>query len=165
MVKEHEMMKFITATTKDIKDVIKIRLAYLDEYNNGIDKHKEENLKINMRHYLENNINKDCFVVLAYDGEKVVASAILNIIERVPSIKLLRGRYGEIYGVYTMPDYRNKGIATTLIQMMIRLSETKNLSYVKLDASNLGVPIYKKCGFKFVNDEYQEMKCFFNKES
>ena len=69
-------------------------------------------------------------------------------------------KYAEIYGVFTKKEKRNKGYATRLIKELINLVELMNLSFIELDASIEGQPIYNKCGFIKVESEYTKMKYY-----
>ena len=82
--------------------------------------------------------------------------------QKVPSQRFLNGMFGEIYGVYTHPNFRNKGIATQLIKRCIKNAKDKNIDFIQLGASEMGLSIYEKCGFTFTNTEYREMKYYFN---
>ena len=63
------MIEYKTAENENIKDIIELRLIYLKEYDSSITEEVIEKLKENMKKYLENHLNKDCFIELAYDGE------------------------------------------------------------------------------------------------
>lgn len=155
------MEKYVTATLENIDDIIDLRIMYLIEYNKGLKDEIINELKINMKEYLEKHLNKDCFIEIAYEDNKIVSSAIINIIEKVPSPRFLNGKFGELYGVYTNPNYRNKGIATNLIKRIIENIKDKNIAFIQLGASEMGVSIYKKYGFTYSNSKYKEMKYYF----
>ena len=160
------MIEYKTAENENIKDIIELRLIYLKEYDSSITEEVIEKLKENMKKYLENHLNKDCFIELAYDGENIVSNVIVNIIEKVPSHRFINSRFADMHGVYTKKKYRNKGIATCLIGRTIEMLKNKDISYIKLGASNMGKSIYEKCGFKCSdNVEYIEMKYYYNKEN
>ena len=62
--------------------------------------------------------------------------------------------YNQIGGVYTKPEYRNQGISTYLMKILlneIHLSEKNAVLYVKKD--NIpALTLYKKLGFDIVDD-------------
>lgn len=154
-------MIYITAQKENIEDIIKLRLMYLIEYNKSIEENILGELKLNIRNYLNEHLNKDCFIEIAYENNEIISSAILNVMQKVPSPKFLNSFYGEIYGVYTNPNYRKRGIATELVKRIINNNKNKDLSFIQLDASILGANIYEKCGFKYVDSEYKEMKYYY----
>lgn len=49
--------------------------------------------------------------------------------------------------VLTLPEYRGRGFATQLMQKCLDYCDGKNVKTVKLDATDLGRPVYEKFGF------------------
>ncbi len=155
------MIKYKKAHIENIDDIINLRVIYLIEYNKFLKEEVIEKLKKNMKKYLLEHLNKDCFIQIAYDGNKIVSSVIVNIFEKVPSPRFINCRFAEMYGVYTRVDYRNKEIATNLVKIAIKELENKDISFIQLSASEQGKDIYKRCGFEYTNSEYVEMKYYY----
>lgn len=66
---------------------------------------------------------------------------------------LIIGQYEEIKGyicdVFTLREYRRKGIQTKLIGECIKFAKEQNLEILKLSSDNLeAISIYKKYGFE-----------------
>jgi len=59
--------------------------------------------------------------------------------------------YGEdlawIGMVLTHPEYRGRGFAARLMGVCLEYCERRNVRCVKLDATDMGRPLYEKCGF------------------
>lgn len=49
--------------------------------------------------------------------------------------------------VLTLPDYRGRGFATQLMKRCLDYCDARQVRTVKLDATDLGRPVYKKFGF------------------
>lgn len=49
--------------------------------------------------------------------------------------------------VYTRNNYRRQGIAFRMMEMLILEAKQRGISEISLDATELGKPLYKKCGF------------------
>lgn len=156
------MIEYKKANEENIDDIIDLRIIYLIEYNTFLEERVIALLRKNMKEYLIKYLNRECFVYVAYDGEKIVSSVIVNIFEKVPSPRFINCRYGEMYGVYTRVEYRKRGIATELVKMMIHEMSDKDISFVQLGASEDGKNIYLKNGFQYTNSEYVEMKYYYN---
>lgn len=60
--------------------------------------------------------------------------------------------------MYTMPQYRRKGIATELMKNLMAFSKEQELDYIKLIATKSGYPVYKKLGFQEYVSDYTEMR-------
>jgi GNAT superfamily N-acetyltransferase len=57
-------------------------------------------------------------------------------------------RFAWIGMVLVDPEYRGRGIGTTLLETAIDYLDRQNLSALKLDATPQGQPLYEKLGFK-----------------
>lgn len=95
------------------------------------------------------NLQKTCntqSVFYALSGKEIIAKVNTN------------GNgigYNQIGGVYTKPEYRNKGISTWLMKILlnrIHLSGKKAVLYVKKE-NKPALALYKKLGFRII-DEY-----------
>ena len=51
----------------------------------------------------------------------------------------------------TLPEYRNRGYATALIERIISDAEEMQLDILSLQASVFGEPVYKRIGFDIVS--------------
>ncbi|MBO5866982.1 MAG: ribosomal protein S18-alanine N-acetyltransferase [Clostridia bacterium] len=65
----------------------------------------------------------------------------------------VRAMYEEaqVCNIAVLPNYRRKGIATKLIDEMLRLSVDKGCKYCELEVNTENTPaieLYKKCGFE-----------------
>ncbi|HUS07720.1 MAG TPA: GNAT family N-acetyltransferase [Bryobacteraceae bacterium] len=50
--------------------------------------------------------------------------------------------------VLTLPEHRGQGLARTLMEHSLRYLETRGIAWVKLDATDMGKPLYEKLGFE-----------------
>lgn len=55
--------------------------------------------------------------------------------------------------MYTSPDYRRKGIAYHTLELLIKEAKKRNVSYISLEATDMGRPLYERYGFVKMNDE------------
>ena len=62
-------------------------------------------------------------------------------------------KFGFIYDIYVLPEYRGRGISTMFIQEGISTLKTSGYEEVRLNvfATNYAKEIYKKLGFKDLN--------------
>ena len=141
----------------DIKEVTKLRIEYLDSVSPDIDPSmRESTYRVNFS-YLEEHLGKDCIVTLAeYDG-KIVSSTYMNIYMRAGSYRMPDGIFGEIYGVYTSPDYRRRGFAGKTILLAIDEAEKKGVRRFTLDSSQSGRSLYEELGFEADKMQYTIM--------
>ena len=157
---EKMMIKY--ANEYRMNEAIDLRIEYFKEAYSNFTKEKEEELRINLRNYFMTHLGRDCFVVLAIVDGKTIACSILNVFSKAPNLRMPNGKYAEIYGVFTQKEYRHKGYATALIKELLVASERMDMSFVELEASGDGKPVYLECGFEEVNSEYTKMKYYFD---
>jgi GNAT superfamily N-acetyltransferase len=95
--------------------------------------------------------HEDAAYYVAVDGERLIGSAGAFLMEAYPSA--IHGlRSGYIFGVYVMPEYRGRGLATQLTQATIAFLRGKNAYRILLHASPFGRPIYERLGFVPTNE-------------
>ena len=84
------------------------------------------------------------------DGEIIATSAIL-FYEFPPSLDFPNGNKGYIANMYTKPEFRGRGIASTLIGKLTEEAKKRGITRLWLSASNQGKPVYEKCDFEVVD--------------
>lgn len=62
-----------------------------------------------------------------------------------------------VMNMYTRPEYRKKGIAGKTLELLIDESLSRGITYISLDASEMGRPVYEKHGFMQMKDEMKWM--------
>ena len=91
----------------------------------------------------------------------MIATAFLYVTEKPANPHNIRGKMGEVLNVYTETGYRRQGIAEHLIKNMLLDAEYDGLSAVKLQATDMGKPMYLKIGFQLENMGYTAMRYDF----
>lgn len=140
------MIEYRKATIDDISLLAKIRVDFLNEVNN-ISTDTEE-LFINNKAYFENALNNNSFVAwIALDNNEIVGTSGLTLYLLPPNRDYRDGKVAYISNMYTVPNFRGKGIASHLFSLI--MNESKNLGYKKvlLNATDAGRSVYEKYGF------------------
>ena len=150
-------MIYKTADKKDIPEITRLRIEFLKEDFKNIPDDQLKILEANIKDYFEKHLNKDAVTFIALDGEKIVATAMLLIIEKPANPNFLNGMVGSVHGVYTLPEYRRRGIAMQLINNLVSYSKENYIDRVELKASKMGAPVYEKVGFEVEHDVHQPM--------
>ena len=154
-------MEIKIADFEDINDVTDLRMSYLKEAYRGLSKSDENKIRNNNITYLKKQLNKKCFIVFIKEDGILCSCAYLNIIEKAANLRFINGIYGEIYGVFTLPEYRKMGMATKLIKFLVEIGKDLQLPFIKLDASADGYYLYKQVGFEETDSNYREMKYIY----
>ncbi|MDD6734566.1 MAG: GNAT family N-acetyltransferase [Lachnospiraceae bacterium] len=154
-------MIFDTATREDIDELIQLRIAYMIDDFGQVSEHEKESMKNQLPDYFNRKLGEELIAFVARDQNRIVATAYLHIIEIPANSILLNGIYGEVLSVYTLPEYRGRGLCTQLITNLIQYGKEAGLGRIDLSATKKGYPIYKKLGFKEKENRYTEMRYLF----
>lgn len=57
-----------------------------------------------------------------------------------------------ILSMFTEPEFRNRGVASSLVRAMVRWAETRGHPRIYLHASRKGRPVYARLGFREGNE-------------
>mgnify|MGYP003630260768 FL=1 len=91
----------------------------------------------------------NCEIVVALDGSKIVGSGFVSI--NVARHYLNHENYANLRFMFTIPEYRGKGINTLIINYLKEWAASRGLSEVRLTVyqDNIAaIKAYEKVGFK-----------------
>ncbi len=151
-------MLFEKASKNDISDLVELRIKYLLEDYEEISDEKLSIISENLPDYFNNHINKDLLAFVCRDNDSIVSCCFLYVSEKPSNPTFINGRTGTILNVYTIPEYRRRGIAGKLIRMLLSESEKVQLDFVELKATDSAYNLYKSIGFKDIVSKYHNMK-------
>ena len=149
---------FDEASKDDIKELVRLRIAYMIDDFGGVSDHERECMEKQLPDYFNRKLGNELIAFIAKDDNRIVSVAYLHIIEMPANSILLNGLYGEVLNVYTEPKYRGKGLCTQLIKNLIEYGKKRGLGRVDLSATKEGYPIYKKVGFVDKEHRYTDMR-------
>ena len=152
---------FDNANKNDIDELIRLRLAFIAEDSGALSSRQEQCIEEQLRDYFNRKVGKELIAFVARDEERIVAVAYLLLMEMPANARLQNGLYGEVLNVYTLPQYRGKGLCTTLMQHLIEYGKKCGLGCIDLCATENGYPIYAKLGFKEKVQNYKDMRLVF----
>ena len=136
-----------------------MRMAYIwDSFDDVVD-YQAEQIETNLRVYFDEHINKDDLVAMVLEIEgKPVSIALLVISKKPANPGFIDGRVGTLMNVYTIPEYRKRGLATVLLNELIKEAKMRQLSLINLLATDKAYRLYQKLGFQEDEDKAMEMK-------
>ena len=85
--------------------------------------------------------------ILAYDGEWAIGCATICYITVMPTFDHPTGKRAHLMNVYTNEKYRRQGIAKQMVTMLLDEAKEKGVTYISLDTTKSGEPLYKALGF------------------
>ena len=151
------MIKYEKSDINDLNEIIRCRLEFIREDMGPQTQEDEATISAQLKEYLKNHLNRDCFVFAAKEEERIISVAFLLILEKPANPRFLHGRIGNIMNVYTVPEKRRQGIAGNIIEQIKEYAKTVDLDFLELKAAPMGYPLYKKLGFEDVCSRCKEM--------
>ena len=143
--KEPHMIDYRIATKDDINLLMDSRLEALKVVNNlEPDYQFSPDFTDRSRTYFENGNQT---TVLALMGETVIGCASICYINIMPTFSHPTGKRAHLMNVYTNSQYRRKGVAYHMVNMLIEEAKNRGVTEISLDATQFGRALYLKCGF------------------
>lgn len=129
----------------DISSAVKMRILQLKEEGAIEDFDITENLT----EYFKKHMQDKTFVGwIAVNNEKIIATSGMSFIEKPPYFGNPTGKIGLLSSMYTVEEYRRKGIAKKLLGMVVNEAKEYGCKTVYITASKQGSLLYEKCDFK-----------------
>lgn len=86
---------------------------------------------------------------VAEDQGLLVSHIFMQVIEKVPRPGRQERRFGWVTNVYTLPEYRNQGVGSQLMQHVEAWSKAHNLELMLVWPTERSVPYYQRAGFEY----------------
>ena len=139
------MIDIRIATKNDIEDLMSSRLEMLRVVNDLSDDYGySEEIITESREYF---LHGDHITVLAFDDDNVVGCASMSYMRIMPTFSHPTGKRAHLMNVYTRREYRRRGIARKMVELLIRETWKKGVTEISLDATESGRPLYESMGF------------------
>ncbi len=139
------MIKIGIANKDDIEDMMSSRLEMLKVVNHLPEDYKYSDEMINeSRDYF---LHGDHITVLAKDGDEIIGCASMSFIRIMPTFDHPTGKRAHLMNVYTRNEYRRRGIARKMVELLIGESRKAGATEISLDATESGRPLYESMGF------------------
>lgn len=145
-------MKIISLNKKHFKYFFNLRISLFKELKEINSKEDIEDLILSTKKYFFDNIEKNMLCWAIEVDDEIVSIASLNIFYRIPYAENLLGKEGYILNVYTLPSYRKKNMADTLIKVIIDYAKNNSIKKLWLNSSDEGKRIYLKNNFKEIEN-------------
>lgn len=147
----------LLGTISKARELAEFRMEYFDEVYELAEEERNYLLIKNYK-YNRDNLGDNFYIAYAIENDiTIISSAYLNIYTKASNLGTPNGVYGEIYGVFTKPEYRRKGYSTQCMKLLINTAKDLGVSQITLDASLEGIELYKKLGFSESSLGYTEM--------
>jgi GNAT superfamily N-acetyltransferase len=147
------------ASVADIRALEQLRMDYLKEDFGELTDEQQEMLLAEIDPYLRWHLGTGLMVFVARDDEAgIVSCAWLLLIEKPPSPRFPHGRTGTLFNVYTVPEFRRRGLASKVMDALIEDARLRHLDLLELNATEDGYPLYRSLGFRNAHEKHRAMR-------
>jgi GNAT superfamily N-acetyltransferase len=144
-----EKIVYRHAVGDDVPALVDFRVQFLNEHFSHPENGETAVLRKSLREYFARAIPARDFIawVAEYEGRIIATSGM--VVWQKPAMYggVESGKLGYLLNFYTVNEARKKGIATRLLNKLIKEAKSLGLRYLHLHASKDGINIYRKAGF------------------
>lgn len=134
--------------TEEVELLITYRMAYLTEMQGERSSEFQEKLRVVLNQYFREALAEDRFFAFLaeQDGEPLSFGAM--VLKKIPG-DFNQSSYleGDILNMFTVPNFRRKGISALILQQLLNEALQRGVSKVSLHTSKDGEKLYRKFGF------------------
>ncbi len=135
----------------DIDELVNLRLEMRKENDKDVDLSE---MKARTIDFFHRNLGKTHIEFVAEKELLIVSTIGVTLFEVPPITSLMNGKTARMMNVYTVPEYRRKGIASDLLKFSIDYLKNNGYAKISLHSSDMGKKLYEKSGFIASKDEY-----------
>lgn len=142
-------IKYQKANENDIQALVDTRILFAIELT-GEQPHESINaLKIQMTDYFTRaTAEKSCISFIAECDGKIAGIGSVILREQPGNFKNPSGKWGYIMNMYTLPEFRRKGICKSILKALIEEAAKFGVTAFELHATKEGAFVYQQGGFK-----------------
>lgn len=144
------------ATIEDISILTKTRIEVLraaNELSDDVDMSEVE--KQSYDYYAKALCDGTHTAYLIFDQNQFVGAGGVSFFQVMPTYHNPSGKKAYIMNMYTVPEYRRKGIAYKTLDLLVQDAREKGITAISLEATSMGRALYAKYGFVKMEDEMQ----------
>lgn len=149
---------FKKADASYIDRLVDIRFRYIASDFGEISVETHEKIASVLPGYYRDHIGRDFTAFIAEKDDEIIASAFMVTVEKPANPSFTGGKVGIVMNVFTRDEYRRRGLASTLVKMLIDDAKANGCDRVELNATEDGFPMYKKIGFREITHQHTAMK-------
>lgn len=139
------------ATSADVENILNNRMDFLYRLTG---KQQSDEFREATREYLYNHISDNSLVCYIASNDRLIVSCVIFCIYSViPKPSNVLGKIAYVFNVYTLEEFRGKGLATKLMKNAINDVKQLGVGEVYLSATDDGKSIYERLQFKYEDRE------------
>jgi GNAT superfamily N-acetyltransferase len=144
-----EKLKIRKVGEHDIGLMTTTRIEYLTEMQGERPDAYKKELQHKLQSFFTQAMQEGSFFALLAEYEGKIVSYGGMILKKIPG-DFNQSSYleGDILNMYTLPDFRRKGISSRILEELLKEAKIIGVSKVALHCSKDGEPLYRKYGFE-----------------
>ena len=149
-------LEYRKATLEDLDILVKTRIEVLRAVNKlGDDEDMSEVERLSREYYEKALVDGTHTACLVFDGDEVVGAGGMSYYTIMPTYHNPTGKKAYVMNMYTRPDHRRKGIAYRTLDLLVRDAKARGITFISLEATDMGRPLYEKYGFIAMSTEME----------
>lgn len=142
-------MNIRLAKNDDIDQLIRMRWDFTNEYNNDkIDEDQYEDFYIECKSFLVNALSSNNWFIWVCDLEgQILSHVYIEIINKVPRPGKKTNPFIYMTNVYTLPDYRGKGLGSQILKEIEIWSRTNEYEFIIVWPADWSITFYESNGY------------------
>lgn len=138
------------ATAKDAEALAEYRIRFIIELKGEPPQKIIISLKKQLTDYFTKaTADGTCISFIAKMGNDIAAIGSVLIRDMPGNFKNPSGKWGYIMNMYTVPEFRKRGISSRILQELIEAGRRAGVTAFELHATKAGETVYLKNGFEF----------------
>jgi len=146
-------MIYRLATIDDAGRLAELCWEHQAEFDSLNSLDRDEFISISTEH-LKRRLGIDLHCWVADDNE-IVAHMFIYIIQKMPMPNRIKACWGRVATVRTIPEYRNKGVGSILMEYVKTWSKELDLQELIVYPSEQSIPFYERAGFSNENEVFE----------
>lgn len=131
----------------DIGQLIRLRFDFTAEFKE-VDPDLMESFREKCSTFFEEMLEGNRWVGWVAEVDKrIVSHVFVQIIDTIPRPGRKKSPFGYVTNVYTIPEYRSRGIGSLVMKEVHRWAREKGLTFLVVWPSELSVEFYERHGF------------------
>ncbi len=98
-------------------------------------------------YYLESFEEDIHAAYLVFDEGTFIGCGGISFYRVMPNCRNPSGRKAYIMNIYTVPEYRGHGIASQVVDLLVKEAHARHIHVITLEATEMGRPVYERYGF------------------
>lgn len=147
-------LEYRKATIEDIEILIKTRIEVLRAVNKLPDDTDMTEIEQQSYAYYQKALHDGTHTAcLVFDGDRFAGAGGISYYQVMPTYHNPSGYKAYIMNMYTRPEYRRQGVARRTLDFLISDAKARGISFISLEATQMGRPLYENVGFVPMTDE------------